>query len=78
MLNFPNSPALNDIYTLNDKSWKWDGVAWTLIKGVVAVNTTNTISGNTIVIANLTANDTLSFNGTNWTNSPATMDGGTY
>lgn len=27
-LNFPSSPALNQIYTANGKSWKWDGTAW--------------------------------------------------
>jgi len=27
-LNFPTSPALNQIYTANGKSWKWDGTSW--------------------------------------------------
>ena len=27
-LNFPSSPALNQIYTVGDQSWKWDGTAW--------------------------------------------------
>ena len=27
-LNFPNSPTLNDIYTENNASWKWDGTSW--------------------------------------------------
>jgi len=27
-LNFPTSPTLNQIYTANGKSWKWDGTAW--------------------------------------------------
>lgn len=29
-MNFPNSPALNDTYTLGSKTWKWNGVAWDL------------------------------------------------
>ena len=27
-LNFPNSPSLNEIYTANGKSWRWDGYSW--------------------------------------------------
>lgn len=27
-LNFPTSPTLNQVYTNNGKSWKWDGTAW--------------------------------------------------
>jgi hypothetical protein len=27
-LNFPTSPTLNQIFTANGKSWKWDGTAW--------------------------------------------------
>lgn len=27
-LNFPSSPNVNDTYTANGKSWKWDGISW--------------------------------------------------
>ena len=27
-LNFPTSPALNDVYTANGKAWYWNGVSW--------------------------------------------------
>ena len=27
-LNFPTSPTLNQIYTDNGKSWRWDGTSW--------------------------------------------------
>ncbi len=32
-LNFPASPSLNQIYTVGDQSWKWDGVAWVALSG---------------------------------------------
>lgn len=32
-LNFPTSPQTNDIYTLGDKTWKWNGNAWVLTQG---------------------------------------------
>ena len=30
-LNFPNSPALNDIYEANGTRWQWDGSSWVRI-----------------------------------------------
>lgn len=27
-LNFPTSPTLNQLYTFNGKTWKWDGAGW--------------------------------------------------
>ena len=29
-INFPNSPSLNDIYTLGTRQWKWNGNGWAL------------------------------------------------
>jgi hypothetical protein len=29
-INFPSSPALNDIYTLGTRQWKWNGNGWAL------------------------------------------------
>lgn len=31
-INFPSSPAVNDIYAVGDRTWKWDGTAWSLIR----------------------------------------------
>ena len=27
-LNFPDSPSVGDLYTLNGRTWKWNGIAW--------------------------------------------------
>jgi hypothetical protein len=32
-VNFPNSPAINDIFTSGSSSWKWDGVKWVPLSG---------------------------------------------
>lgn len=32
-INFPNTPALNDIYTVGGTSWKWDGTSWNIVTG---------------------------------------------
>jgi hypothetical protein len=33
-LNFPDSPEINDIYSLSDRSWRWTGVAWESVAGL--------------------------------------------
>jgi hypothetical protein len=30
-LNFPSVPELNEIYSVGENSWQWDGIAWNLI-----------------------------------------------
>ena len=35
-INFPDSPSLNDTHTVGDKTWTWDGTAWTLVQNNVA------------------------------------------
>jgi hypothetical protein len=33
-LNFPDSPDIDDIYSLSDRSWKWTGVVWESVAGL--------------------------------------------
>ncbi len=28
-INFPDSPTLNQVFTVDSKTWKWDGSSWT-------------------------------------------------
>ena len=55
-LNFPTSPTLNQIYTANGKSWKWDGTAWksfnTLSTSGGGTGLTSIISGNAFLSSN--------------------------
>lgn len=30
-IDFPSSPALNQVYTFGTRSWVWNGVGWTVI-----------------------------------------------
>lgn len=30
-LNFPSNPSLNQIYTVGDQSWKWNGTSWIIV-----------------------------------------------
>lgn len=30
-LNFPASPSVDDLYTANGRTWKWDGTSWNVV-----------------------------------------------
>lgn len=30
-INFPSTPTFGDIFTVGNRSWRWDGTAWTAI-----------------------------------------------
>jgi hypothetical protein len=38
-LNFPSSPSLNDLYSANGKTWKWNGVSWVVVPANVDADT---------------------------------------
>ena len=48
-IDFPLSPSLNDVYTFNGKSWRWNGYAWLSTTGasssVAGVASINGITG---------------------------------
>jgi len=33
-IDFPNSPTLNDVYTVGNNSWKWDATSWNLVRSI--------------------------------------------
>lgn len=35
-IDFPSNPSVNDTYTYNSNSWKWNGTSWVGISNVVA------------------------------------------
>lgn len=58
-INFPSSPSINDIFTVGDTSFQWDGVAWNVIPG--------TIGGATVTISSTPSSSPL--HGDLWWNS---------
>ena len=36
-LDFPPTPALNEIYTYEGRSWQWNGIAWDVYSPAGAV-----------------------------------------
>jgi len=62
-LNFPSSPAINQIYTEGQKSWRWTGTVWNLIGSGFDLSTapsftTVAVAGQNDVVAD-TVTDTL-------------------
>ena len=62
-INFPNSPTLNEVYTVDQKSWRYNGTAWNVISSGFDLSTSPSftnlvVSGQSTVIAD-TATDTL-------------------
>ena len=49
-LNFPNNPALNDVFHSNGSSWRWDGDRWRRIadpgaQGVIGAQGADGVQG---------------------------------
>jgi hypothetical protein len=34
-INFPDSPTVNDLFTVNDRTWKWSGSAWNTVEELI-------------------------------------------
>lgn len=67
-LNFPTSPTLNQYYIYNDRTWKWNGYAWTIIPVTSSSNTLNfigadgintSVSGNNVYIGLTIPDETI-------------------
>jgi plastocyanin len=62
-LNFPNSPSVNQVYTVDQKSWRWTGSVWNVISSGFDLSTspsftTIAVAGQNTVTADTPA-DTL-------------------
>lgn len=56
-LDFPSSPALNDTYTANGRSWKWDGTSWVTITTFGIVRRVVSIADGTSITVNSDTTD---------------------
>lgn len=64
-IDFPNSPSVNDTHTVGDRTWKWNGSQWKVVRSVLpgATGPTgptgaqgNTVTGPTGAVGNTGAN----------------------
>jgi hypothetical protein len=38
-IDFPNSPTLNQVYTVGNRVWKWNGTTWDALRSTVPYST---------------------------------------
>lgn len=62
-LNFPASPSVDDLYTANGRTWKWDGTSWNIEPANAKLSTLEDVS-----LTSPTSGESLHYNGTNWVN----------
>jgi hypothetical protein len=62
-LNFPASPSVNDTYTANGSTWKWDGTSWNVVPDNALLSTLQDVS-----LTSPTSGDSLHYNGSSWIN----------
>lgn len=70
-IDFPNSPGVNDEYTVNGRKWVYDGAKWVLAGSGLSATNLNDLSD--VTIASLTNQDVLSYDSAvlQWKNAPA-------
>jgi hypothetical protein len=63
-LNFPAAPSVDDLYTANGSTWKWDGTSWNVVPANVLLANLGDVT-----ITSATTGDLLQYDGTDWVNT---------
>jgi hypothetical protein len=73
-IDFPNSPSVNDTHTVGDRTWKWNGSQWKVVRSVLpgatgptgpTGNTGSTVTGPTGAVGNTGAQGNTGPTGSN-------------
>ena len=62
-INFPSNPTLNQTYTQDSTTWKWNGIAWILQPNTSPSFTSISLSSNLTVSGNASVAGTLTLTG---------------
>jgi hypothetical protein len=78
-LDFPSSPALNQVFTSGNRSWIWNGTEWIGNTPIINYTANRVLLGNGTSlfqeVAPGTAGNLLTSNGTTWTSATAPAGG---
>ena len=74
-IDFPNSPTLNQEYTVNNKTWKWDVTVWNLVASGLVGPTGATGSTGANANRNLIINGNFSINQRGYTSGSLIPEG---
>ena len=62
-LNFPAAPSVDDLYTANGSTWKWDGTSWNVVPATALLSLLNDVD-----LTSPTSGQVLKYDGTEWIN----------
>jgi hypothetical protein len=71
-LNFPAAPSVDDLYTANGSTWKWDGTSWNVVPATALLSLLNDVA-----LTTLTSGDVLQYDGTDWVNATTELNDNT-
>ena len=78
-INFPNSPALNDIYSYGNKSWKWSGSYWASSESLSnIIDYVSSFNGLTGAVQGVTTSVANTFTALNTFNAGISSNGATF
>jgi hypothetical protein len=63
-LNFPAAPSVDDLYTANGSTWKWDGTSWNVVPANALLSTLEDVS-----LTSPASGQVLQYDGTEWVNA---------
>jgi hypothetical protein len=62
-LNFPASPSVDDLYTANGSTWKWDGTSWNVVLAPSLLSLLDDVT-----ITTVSTGQVLKYDGAEWVN----------
>ena len=78
-INFPNSPATNDIYSYGNKSWKWSGSYWASSESLSnIIDYVSSFNGLTGAVQGVTTSVANTFTALNTFNAGISSNGATF
>jgi hypothetical protein len=78
-INFPNSPAINDIYSYGNKSWKWSGSYWASSESLSnIIDYVSSFNGLTGAVHGVTTSVANTFTALNTFNAGISSNGATF
>ena len=71
-LDFPASPSVDDLYTANGSTWKWDGTSWNVVPANALLSTLEDVS-----LTSPTSGQVLKYDGSEWVNATTELNDNT-
>jgi len=77
-INFPDSPTVNDTYSVGTRTWKWDGTSWNVVAAVLSPSVTGAAGTWGSYVAGIATSKSVGINTNNLDNSGLTGVGNSF